>query len=209
MQKSFWWWQCSGKYILSLFPHLLTPFPPFSPSLISLVVSVDVKHHVYLLSTQAALHWRGPHLLITLLFWHWLTVSSVFADRSERLDELFISNPLPPFSPSLISLMVSVDVKQHWKKKLNQLNQKLNRLNPFIPTVPYSGRITGFVSLFQRSVILAPCWHGPLKRDFLYSKKRWPSISRCCFLEVTVWKNKKAFCIKVFSLKRYQGIYGF
>ena len=25
------------------------PFPPFSPSLISLMVSVDVKHHVYLL----------------------------------------------------------------------------------------------------------------------------------------------------------------
>jgi len=35
--------------ILSLFPHLHTPFPPFSPSLISLMVSVDVKHHVYLL----------------------------------------------------------------------------------------------------------------------------------------------------------------
>ena len=30
----------------SLSPHLHTP-PPFSPSLISLVVSVDVKHHVY------------------------------------------------------------------------------------------------------------------------------------------------------------------
>ena len=27
-----------------------TPFPPFSPSLISLMVSVDVKHHVYLLT---------------------------------------------------------------------------------------------------------------------------------------------------------------
>ena len=30
-------------------PHLHTPFPPFSPSLISLEVSVDVKHHVHLL----------------------------------------------------------------------------------------------------------------------------------------------------------------
>ena len=27
-----------------------SPFPPFSPSLISLMVSVDVKHHVYLLA---------------------------------------------------------------------------------------------------------------------------------------------------------------
>ena len=30
-------------------PHLHTPFPPFSPSLIGLMVSVDVKNHVYLL----------------------------------------------------------------------------------------------------------------------------------------------------------------
>ena len=49
MHESFWWWQCSDRYIISLFPHLHTPFPPFSSSLISLVVSVDVKHQVYLL----------------------------------------------------------------------------------------------------------------------------------------------------------------
>ena len=46
MQKSFWWWPCSDRYIISLSPHLRTPF---SPSLISLMVSVNVKHHVYLL----------------------------------------------------------------------------------------------------------------------------------------------------------------
>ena len=33
-------------HILSLFPHLHTT-SPFSPSLISLMVSVEVKHHVY------------------------------------------------------------------------------------------------------------------------------------------------------------------
>ena len=49
MQKSFWWWQCSDRYIISVSPHLHTPFPPFSPSLISHPVSVDLKHHVYLL----------------------------------------------------------------------------------------------------------------------------------------------------------------
>ena len=48
--------ECSDRYIISLFPHLHTPFPPFSPSLISLVVSVDVKHHVYLL--------HSPFLLV-------------------------------------------------------------------------------------------------------------------------------------------------
>ena len=31
MQESFWWWQCSDRYIISLFPHLHTPFPPPSP----------------------------------------------------------------------------------------------------------------------------------------------------------------------------------
>ena len=51
MQESFWWWQCSDRYIISLSTHLPrhfdTPFPPFSPSLISLNVSVDVKHRVW------------------------------------------------------------------------------------------------------------------------------------------------------------------
>ena len=34
--------------IISLFPHFHTPLPPFSPSLMSLMVSVDVKYHVYI-----------------------------------------------------------------------------------------------------------------------------------------------------------------
>ena len=40
MQESFRWRRCSDGYIISLFPHL-------RPSLISLVISVDVKHLVY------------------------------------------------------------------------------------------------------------------------------------------------------------------
>ena len=48
MQESFWWWQCSDRYIFPL-PPPPCPLPPFSTSLISLMVSVDVKHHVYLL----------------------------------------------------------------------------------------------------------------------------------------------------------------
>ena len=27
MQESFWWWQCSDRYIISLFPHLNSPVP--------------------------------------------------------------------------------------------------------------------------------------------------------------------------------------
>ena len=49
-----------GIIILSLFPHLHTPLPPFSPSLISLTVSVDVKHQVYLL-TYPSVMWQDCH----------------------------------------------------------------------------------------------------------------------------------------------------
>ena len=44
-----------GIYSLS-FPTSIPPpppLPPFSPSLLSLMVSVDVKHHVYLLTVLA------------------------------------------------------------------------------------------------------------------------------------------------------------
>ena len=60
MQESFWWWQSSDKYITSLFPQLHTS-SPLSPSLISLMVSVDVKHHVYVLTVYtlwAGLAWK-------------------------------------------------------------------------------------------------------------------------------------------------------
>ena len=38
MQESFWWWQCSDRYIIPLFSHP-------RPSLISLLDTVDVKYH--------------------------------------------------------------------------------------------------------------------------------------------------------------------
>ena len=52
MQESFWWRQCSYRYIISLFPHLHALLPP---SLLSdpnkPYGSVDVKYHaVYFLS---------------------------------------------------------------------------------------------------------------------------------------------------------------
>ena len=37
---------------MSLFPHLHTLFSSFSPSLTSVMVSVDFKHHVYLIATN-------------------------------------------------------------------------------------------------------------------------------------------------------------
>ena len=50
MQESFWWWQCSDRYNYNLpLPPPPYPLPPVSPSLISFMVSVHVKHHVYLL----------------------------------------------------------------------------------------------------------------------------------------------------------------
>ena len=49
MQESFWWWQCTDRYIISLFPPPPYPLPTFSTALTSLMVSVDVNYHVYLL----------------------------------------------------------------------------------------------------------------------------------------------------------------
>ena len=74
-------------YMISFF-HLHTP-SPFSPSLISPMVSVDVKHHVYLLTLYLS--------LISLMV-------SVDVKHHVYLLTLY---------PSLISLMVSVDVKHH------------------------------------------------------------------------------------------------
>ena len=50
----------SDRYIISLpLPPPLYPIPPFSPSLISLMVSVDVKHHVYLRDSEVGMGGGG------------------------------------------------------------------------------------------------------------------------------------------------------
>ena len=49
---------------------------------------------------------------LTLLFWQWLTVSSVFAGQSAWTS--YLSLPLPPtIPPSLKRLMVYADIKRH------------------------------------------------------------------------------------------------
>ena len=82
----YWWWQCSDRYIISLSPHLHTPFPSVSPRPSSRTVSVDVKHHVYLLSycinrTVWRSWWAGhgrPATTVT----EWLTQSLLTASPS-------------------------------------------------------------------------------------------------------------------------------
>ena len=63
MQESFWWWQCSDRYNSLTLPHLHKPFPP---SLISRTVSVDVKHHVYFVTTwmTPALRWAAMRAIL-------------------------------------------------------------------------------------------------------------------------------------------------
>ena len=59
MQESFWWWQCSDRYVISplVLPHLHSPLPPFSPSLISLMVSVEVKAPCILTLLEFEVSW--------------------------------------------------------------------------------------------------------------------------------------------------------
>ena len=44
-------------------PTSIPPSPKFSPSLISLMVSVDVKHHVYLLTSVSESVWPSGKAL--------------------------------------------------------------------------------------------------------------------------------------------------
>ena len=87
MQESFWWWQCSDRYIISLFLHLHTPSP------ISLMVSVDIKHHVYLPTYITVMHhlcWKIQNVFckFALLFlfiqlYSWFTLPiAIFQKKS-------------------------------------------------------------------------------------------------------------------------------
>ena len=63
-------------------------------------------------SALVAAQWRGDTALTLPLFWRRSTVSPVFF-RAVSAVEPSLSRPLPPLSPSLISNLASVDVKQH------------------------------------------------------------------------------------------------
>ena len=96
MHESFWWWQCGDRYMISLFPHLHTHFPPFSPSLISLMVSVDVKHHAYFcficrtLSGRVVSHvWFRPWILMWLS--SWLGNSATYAVHAQQQTYRWVS----------------------------------------------------------------------------------------------------------------------
>ena len=76
MQESSWCWQYSDRYAITLFPHphLHTPFPLLSPSLISLMVSVAVKHDVYFLRSNRLVNndkWKLSINLSCLGYWCW------------------------------------------------------------------------------------------------------------------------------------------
>ena len=77
------------------------PLPFLSPSLISRMVSVEVKNHVYLLQIHTP---PSPSLISRM--------DSVDVKHYVYLLHIYIPPP-PPRSPSLISRMVSVDIKHH------------------------------------------------------------------------------------------------
>ena len=96
-------------------------------------------------------------------------------------------------------------------------------LNPFIPTVLYSGRIDFFSSFFLAVCNLADIYgimkRDFLKRDFLYSKKRWLSISSffpsfccccCCFglRRPQFARTRRLSASRHLVLKKSLGIHG-
>ena len=111
MHKSFWWWQYNDRYIISSPPpHLHSPF---SPSLINLMVFVDIKHHdhVYL---------EDSLLMVWQLWKVWvvsLPVPSFFCLQSPLsavspflcLESPFSCVCSLPFSMSAVSLFLSLE----------------------------------------------------------------------------------------------------
>ena len=97
-QKSFWWWQCSDRYII--FPLPLPPYPPpppptplsVSPFLISLMVSVDVKHHVYL------------HISSRLAYLHWLPIGSRIQYKLASLCYNCLNSTAPVYMTELLTV---------------------------------------------------------------------------------------------------------
>ena len=74
MKKSFRWWQCRDRNIISLSPPPPPPYPlhpfPLLSSLISPTVSVDVKQHVYFSHQVTSNNYSSSQ------FWTYNTVNS-------------------------------------------------------------------------------------------------------------------------------------
>ena len=102
-QESFCWWQRSDRYIISLFHHLHTPF---SPSLINLMVSVDVKHHVYLLK----------------ICWAYFPFCTLYSCRHK-----YIATDQYPDIYAMASLLMTAKVLQHFAEAAG---------NPLPPSLP-------------------------------------------------------------------------
>ena len=117
IQESFWWWQCSDRYIISLSPPPC-PFPPFFPSLISLMVSVDVKHHVYLhvLGFAAALRFLRSQLLCGKKKRKEKKKRGE-GEREKQSPGAVWKSRWTSWAPVPNKAMVSVDVKQHFNQK--------------------------------------------------------------------------------------------
>ena len=102
MQKSFWWWQCSDRYIISLSPHLNTPPLPLSPSLIWFLWTLST---IYLLTEWKS---RWPS---------WAPVPNkptISMDVKRHFNQLVTGSAcLVLVCPSPTNLMVSLDVKHH------------------------------------------------------------------------------------------------
>ena len=157
MQESFWWWQCSDRYIISLSPHFRTRFQarsrdlrggrwswtfkfaqkrswvgrwswaeqvgPFLLRVVQVVHQQQCNGHCLCDSVQAEqlkeqlrsaqVAVARPDTALTLpLFWRRAVhgLSGLF--RAVSAVEPSLCRPLPTLSPSLISHLASVDLKQ-------------------------------------------------------------------------------------------------
>ena len=126
IQESFRWWQCNDRYIISLSPHLRNPFPSFFPSLISLTVSVDVKHHVYLLWHKTPSYYY---------YYYWMTTSCwPFSVTSLQVDVTYNRQKVKPGEdvlmtvtarPSSVVFLLGIDKSVKLLKSGNDITREM------------------------------------------------------------------------------------
>ena len=98
------WAQKVGQPFVSAVPQqLLCGHYPHDSTCTAVKTTISTVHKL--------LHTGKVSTFLTSLFWGWLMVSLVFTGWSTWTSYSLV--PPPPHSPSLISLVASVDIKQH------------------------------------------------------------------------------------------------
>ena len=133
MQESLWWWQCSGRYIISLLPHLHSPVPNKPYGLCG--YKAPWKKECYLVFEHIIKFIKRNEKIMGLplsVFPHGMKVEPINQSISYSINQ--------SVSQSIINqLMQSIMYRQASNKSTNQsTDQSINQSFPALPSFPHS-----------------------------------------------------------------------